>query len=214
LNRITVYIADDHPVVRKGMARLLRTFERIDQIREASNGRELIDLLIEHPADVVILDLEMPRMGGLEAARIIVDRFPKVKILILTMHTEQVFLERLLNLGVHAVLSKATEPEEIERALYSIVDNDFYKNELAQNIRLRIHARADEPTQHLSDREVEILLLICQELTPADISARLQISEKTFFNHRANILIKTGAKNNVGLLKFAISKGLWEPPKS
>ncbi len=208
MKSIKVYIADDHPVVRQGMVRLLSTFKRVSMVKEAANGKDLIDLLAAEPADAVILDVEMPVMGGIEAARIISQRFPAIKILILTLHTEEVFVNRLLDIGVNGLLTKSTEPEELERALYAIVDNDFYKNSIVENSLKKNHrdTSKDHHTK-LSTREIEILILICQDLTPGDISQRLQISEKTFFNHRANILEKTGARSNVGLVRFAIQRG-------
>ncbi len=203
-----VYIADDHPIVRQGMIRLLTTFERVSKVMEAANGKELIDLLSVEPADAVIMDIEMPVMGGIEAARIISQRHPDVKILILTLHTEDIFVNRLLDIGVNGFLTKSSGPEELEKALYSIVDKDFYRNSIVENSLQKHHREVfKDPGHKLSTREAEILVLICQDLTPGDISQRLQISEKTFFNHRAHILEKTGARSNVGLVKFAITKG-------
>jgi DNA-binding NarL/FixJ family response regulator len=206
---ISVYVADDHPVVRKGMARLLKTFGRIGSVGEAANGKELVDLLADELADVVIMDIEMPTLGGVEAAKIISQRFPSVKILVLTLHAEEVFIDKLLDIGVNGFLNKSVEPEELEKALYAVVDNDFYRNAIVERALQKSNrdGKADSYGK-LSTREIEILLLICDELTPGEISQRLQISEKTFFNHRANILEKTGARNNVGLLKFALTKGL------
>jgi two-component system, NarL family, response regulator DegU len=205
---LKVYVADDHPIVRQGMVRLLSTFQRVAMVKEAANGKELIDLLTDEPADAVIIDVEMPVMGGIEAAKIILQRFPDVKILILTLHTEEVFVSRLLDIGVNGILTKSTEPEELEGALYAIIEKDFYKNDLVENSRSKNHKEFDDdhPTK-LSTREIEILILICQDLTPGDISLRLQISEKTFFNHRAHILEKTGARSNVGLVKYAMQRG-------
>jgi len=208
MNRINVYIADDHPIVRQGMVRLLSTFNRVSTVKEAANGKELLVLLAAELVDAVIMDVEMPVMGGIEAAKIIVQRYPEVKILMLTLHTEEVFINRLLNLGVNGFLSKSTEPEELERALYAIVDNDFYRNSIVENSRVKNYREINEnhPTK-LSAREVEVLILICHDLSPGEISNRLQISEKTFFNHRANILTKTGARSNVGLVRLAMQRG-------
>jgi two-component system, NarL family, response regulator DegU len=208
-SKISLYIADDHNIVRRGMARLLKSFNRVQEVVEASNGKELIALIKKKVPDAVILDIEMPVMGGIETAKYINEHFPSVKILVLTMHIEEVFISRLMEYGVHGFLSKSSEPEEVERALYSIVDKDFYRNELMDNVSSRRpHLQEEDAySSKLSTREIEILLLICQELTPGEISERLQISEKTFFNHRANILKKANVRSNVGLLKFARHKG-------
>jgi two-component system, NarL family, response regulator DegU len=205
-NNLTIYIADDHNVVRNAMTRLLKTFNRIGEVKDAANGKELIKLIKEKTPDAVVLDIEMPVRGGIDTAHSILTHFPDVKILMLTMHTEEAFIKRLIDMGVNGFLGKTTEPEEMERAIYSIVDNDFYKGDLLNSSA--ITKKVSDPTlEKLSNRELEILMLICQEYTPGEISTRLNISEKTFNNHRASIIAKTGAKNNIGLYKYAVQHG-------
>lgn len=214
MNKLKVFIADDHTFVRKGMIRLLNTFQRIGEVKEAANGKELINLVNGSIPDVVILDLEMPVMNGFETSKFLLEHCPQVKILILTMHTEEVFILNLMELGVHGFLNKNAEPEEVEQALYAVFDKDFYRNDIV-NLALRNGVKRGTlvvTTSKLSPRELEIMLLICQELSPAEISRRLQISEKTFFNHRTNILSKTGVRGNVGLVKFAYQHGFLELP--
>ncbi len=209
--QLKVYLAEDHTVVRKGMQRLLSTFDRIGTVKDAANGKELLLLIEEEQPDAVILDVEMPIMGGIEAAKIIADRYPAIKILVLTMHNEVVFINKLLDIGVHGLLSKSAEPLEVETALDSIVDRDFYQNEMVRNALANPNGKdSEEKYCRLTNREIEILLLICKELTPGEISSRLQISEKTFFNHRSNILAKTCSRSNVGLIRYAIMKGYFK----
>lgn len=207
MKNINIYIADDHTFVRKGMTRLLKTFNRVGYVAEASDGKELISLVKRTPPDAVLLDLEMPIMGGTEAAKYLVDHFPDVKIIVLTMHTEVFFVLNLIEIGVHGFLSKNAEPEEVERAIYSVIDKDFYRNEIVNNAMLNGVNKIGTASK-LSSREMEILLLISQEYTPAEISMRLQISEKTFFNHRAHILEKIEGRSNVSIVKYAYQHGL------
>lgn len=215
MTKLKIYIADDHTFVRKGMIRLLNTFERIGDVKEAANGKELLSLVEADAPNIVILDLEMPLLNGFDTAKNLVDSHPDVKILILTMHTEEVFILNLMELGVHGFLNKNAEPEEVERALYAIADRDFYRNDIInQVLQNKIKRHRNVGSTHLSARELEILLLICQELTPVEISKRLQISEKTFFNHRANILSKVTARGNVGLVKYAYQHGIIDLPAS
>jgi Response regulator containing a CheY-like receiver domain and an HTH DNA-binding domain len=210
-NKIKVYLADDHNVVRKGMIRLLSTFDRVGEIKDAGNGKDLIKLMSSDVPDAVIMDLEMPVMGGIEAGKHIADVFPDVKILILTMHTEEVFINKLMDIGIHGFLSKSAEPDEVEKALYAVIDRDFYRNDIVERaIEKHTPEEQEEKYAKLTTREIEILLLICQEYTPGEISSRLKISEKTFFNHRSNILEKTQARSNVGLLRFALQKGYFK----
>jgi DNA-binding NarL/FixJ family response regulator len=208
MKKLTIYIADDHNFVRKGMTRLLKTFQRVGEVKEASNGHELIELIRQAPPDAVILDLEMPGMNGTETAKYLVDQYPDVKILILTMHNEEFFILTLIEIGVHGFLNKSAEPEEVERALNAVVDKDFYRNDLVNLALLNSPRRV--ATLKLTARETEILLLICEEFTPTEISARLQISEKTFFNHRTHILSKINVRGNVGIVKYAYQHGLMD----
>jgi two-component system response regulator DegU len=210
-SKLKVYLAEDHNVVRKGMQRLLNSFDGIETVKEAENGKELMSLIEADEPDAVILDVEMPIMGGIEAAKLIADRHPSVKMLILTMHNEEVFINKLLDIGVHGFLSKSAQPEEVEKAIHSIIEKDFYKNEIVRRALNRPNEKnTEEKYCKLTNREIEILLLICQELTPGEISDRLQISEKTFFNHRSNILEKTKARSNVGLIRYALLKGYFK----
>jgi two-component system, NarL family, response regulator DegU len=154
-------------------------------------------------------------LNGFDTAKNLVESHPEVKILILTMHTEEVFILNLMELGAHGFLNKNAEPEEVERALYAIADRDFYRNDIInQVLQNKVKRHRNVGSTHLSARELEILLLICQELTPVEISKRLQISEKTFFNHRANILSKVTARGNVGLVKYAYQHGIIDLPAS
>src|SRR5258708_15624927 len=209
-NKLKVYIADDHTVVRNGMIRLLKTFDRIHVLKEAANGKDLITLIDQEKPDAVVLDVEMKVMGGHETAHYILEHFPDVKILVLTMHSEDVIIDRLMDLGVHGILNKSAEPSEVEQALYAIVDKDFYKNEIVVKALSRFAGKkpGKEIGSKLSSREIEILLLICQEYAPDEISSRLNISRKTFFSHRANIIAKTGVRGNVGLVKYAHQRGI------
>jgi two-component system, NarL family, response regulator DegU len=213
MTKLKIYIADDHTFVRKGMIRLLNTFERIGDVKEAANGKELTMLVQAESPNIVILDLEMPVLNGFDCAKHLVENHPDVKILILTMHTEEVFILNLMELGVHGFLNKNAEPEEVEKALYAIADRDFYRNDIInQVLQNKIKRYRHVGSTQLSARELEILLLICQELAPLEISKRLQISEKTFFNHRANVLSKVNARGNVGLVKYAYQHGIIELP--
>ena len=127
-SKLKVYLAEAllvANVVRKGMQRLLNSFEHIGVVKDAANGKQLIELIeADHP-DAVILDLEMPVMGGIEAAKIIADRYPGVKMLILTMHNEAVFINKLMDIGIRGFLGKSAEPQEVEKALHSIVEKRF-----------------------------------------------------------------------------------------
>ena len=214
MKQLKVYIADDHTLFRKAMVNLLRSFERITDVKDAENGKELLTLIKYELPDVVIVDLQMPVMDGSETSAIILQKYPDVKIIILTMHDSSKFILHMMDLGVHAFLLKNTEPDELEKAIYAVADKDFYHNDLVvavlrKNVNERkIGQRPTFQAAELTEREKEILLLICQELTMKEIGQRLFLSENTVRNHRVNIMEKVGVNNIVGLVKYAYEAGV------
>lgn len=211
---INVYIADDHTLFRKAMVNLLRTFSRVNEVKDAENGKELLELVKKEPPQVVVVDLQMPIMDGVEASEILVRKFPDVKVIMLTMHDSEKYILHMVELGVHAFLLKNTEPEELERAIYTVHDKDFYHNDLVagvlrKSIREQLEARRPEFSRiSLTDREKEILHLICKEMTIREIAIHLNISENTVRNHRVNLMEKIGTDNAIGLVRFAYESGL------
>ena len=209
-----VYIADDHTLFRKAMVNLLLTFERVTEVRDAENGKELLALIKNSPPDVAIVDLQMPIMDGAETCENIINKYPDVKIIVLTMHDSGKFILQMMEMGVHAFLLKSSEPEELKKAIYAVVEKDFYHNDLvAAALRKNVKEKKVRPKHmfdlvELTEREKEILLLICQELTMKEIGQRLFLSENTVRNHRVNIMEKIKVNNIVGLVKYAYDSGL------
>ena len=209
-----VYIADDHTLFRKAMVNLIRTFSKVSEIKDAENGKELINLIKLEAPDVAIIDLQMPGMDGTEASELIIQKYPDVKIIILTMHDSEKYILHMMEMGVHAFLLKNTEPDELEKAIYSVIEKDFYHNDLVASV-LRKNVKEKKAGKRpvflqseLSDREKEVLTLICGELTMKEIGQKLFLSENTVRNHRVNIMEKVGVNNIVGLVKYAYETGL------
>lgn len=198
------------------MGRLVRSFANVGEVKEAPNGKILLDLVKEKPPDVVLMDLEMPVMDGIEATEKLLTKYPDLKIVVLSMHDSQQQIFYLMELGAHGFLLKNAEPEEVQEAITSVVKNDFYQNKLVVDALRKgaINKKRQEGrpmfqnTVSLSEREKEILLLICRELTMVEISEKLSISERTIQNHRARMLDKLGVRNTVGLVKYAYDSGL------
>ncbi len=210
----SVYIADDHTLFRKAMVNLIRTFDKVNEIKDAENGKELINLIKQQAPDVAIIDLQMPVMDGTEASELILQKYPEVKIIILTMHDSEKYILHMMEMGVHAFLLKNTEPDELEKAIYSVAEKDFYHNDLVASV-LRKNVKEKKAGKRpvflqseLSDREKEVLELICGELTMKEIGQKLFLSENTVRNHRVNIMEKVGVNNIVGLVKYAYETGL------
>lgn len=212
MEKIDIIIAEDHTLVRKGLVNLIKTFARIGDVKEAGNGRELLDLLRTYSPNVVLVDIGMPVMDGIAISEIIVSKYPSIKIIIVTMHNDEAIVAKMLELGVHGYLTKNSEPDEFERAIYTVVDKDFYQNELVfSTLRKMLQNKSTKKDKteiiNLTAREIEILSLICQELSYKEISDRLYISEKTIHNHRNHIMEKIGAKNTISLVKYAYEHG-------
>lgn len=214
MKKYKVYIADDHTLFRKAMVNLLRTFDRVQEVKDAENGKELLTLIKYEEPDVAIVDLQMPIMDGAEASEHIIKRNPNVKIIILTMHDSEKHILHMMEMGVHAFLLKNTEPDELEKAIYSVAEKDFYHNDLVATV-LRKNVTEKKSGQRpqfrqaeLTEREREILELICRELTIREIGQKLSLSENTVRNHRVNMMEKVGVNNTVGLVKFAYEAGI------
>lgn len=214
MKKYKVYIADDHTLFRKAMVNLLRTFDRVQEVKDAENGKELLTLIKYEEPDVAIVDLQMPIMDGAETSEHIIKRNPNVKIIILTMHDSEKYILHMMEMGVHAFLLKNTEPDELEKAIYSVAEKDFYHNDLVATV-LRKNVTEKKSGQRpqfrqaeLTEREREILALICRELTIREIGQKLSLSENTVRNHRVNMMEKVGVNNTVGLVKFAYEAGI------
>jgi two-component system, NarL family, response regulator DegU len=203
--KINVCIADDHRLVRQGIATLLSNFDRIGEIYEAEHGKAALEVVREMRPHVVLLDLQMPGMSGLDVCKIIVRDHPDIRVLILSMNDEPEMVELLIRYGAHGFLSKGADGEEVMRAVYDVHDYGRYTNDLVFDA-LRWGSRgAVRPEAHLlTQRELEVLRLICAELTMREIGQRLNISEKTVQNHRASIATKLGVHNTAGMVKYAV----------
>ncbi|QSE98175.1 response regulator transcription factor [Fulvivirga lutea] len=216
MSKWTIYIADDQTLFRKGMARLVKSFRSVKEVKEASNGKEMLELVKQQPPDAILMDLDMPVMDGVEATEKIIAKYPTVKIVILSMHNDYQHILYLMESGAHAFLQKNAEPEEVKLALESVIAKDFYQNELVvEALRKGVmeHGKkmsrpAFEGNSSLTDREKEVLHMICKELTMKEIGDKLSLSEKTIQNHRARIMEKIGARNTVGMVKYAFQIGL------
>jgi two-component system response regulator DegU len=208
--KFRVYIADDHTLFRKAMVNLLQTFDGVKEVKDAENGRELLTLMKYEVPDVAIVDLQMPVMDGAETCENIIEKYPNVKIIILTMHDSDKYVLHMMELGVHAFLLKNTEPDELEKALHSVVEKDFYHNEWVVSI-MRKNVRAQRPSfnnDDLTDREKQIVQLVCRELSSKQIADKLSVSERTIENHRAAIMKKLSVKNTIGLVHYAYQSGI------
>jgi DNA-binding NarL/FixJ family response regulator len=212
--QLKILAVDDHTLFRKGTVMLLETFEEVAEVHEANNGREALDLMKTQPVDILLLDLEMPVLDGWQTAEKVLRRFPGVYIIMISMHNSLEMISDLIEIGVHSYLLKNCTPEEMRKAINTVYNNDFYYNQLvAEALRQKVVEKSNQAARDLTNngltaREVEVLKLICEELTMREIGERLYLSEQTIMTHRKNLMRKTEVKNAVGLVKYAIQNGL------
>jgi len=206
-----IIIADDHNMFLEGLISLLRNVPDIVVVAKAANGKELIELLDENPADIVVLDISMPGMDGVEVTKIIRKKYLNLKILILSTHSNSQIIAKLIRLGANGYLLKNAEKDELLYAIKKINSGENYFSQEVTNIHKEFESNLKNnlsSTTELSNREKEILILIAKQLTAAEIAEKTFISLNTVNTHKRNLLSKLNVKNTAGLVKYAIELGL------
>ena len=208
--KIDIVITDDHKLFRKGIRSLLGDFDFINNVYEAGNGLELLDLLkkTSPKPDVVLLDLKMPEMDGMEANKKLKELYPKIKVIVLTMEDDEQLILHMINEGVNGYLMKNADPDQLEMAIKKVLEKDFYFTDDISSLVFRnfISGKKVEKVVEtvLTHREVQVLELICKEYTAAEIADELALSVRTIDGFRSKLLEKTGTKNMAGLVVYAL----------
>lgn len=209
MSKISVYIVDDHSLFREGMRLLLSNLDYIGNIYEAENGQQFVDGLKTNPVDVALLDIEMPVMNGIEAAKLAREICPGIKIITLSMYSDENYYLSMIEAGACGFLLKNSNFQEVEKAITDVYNDKTYISiEILNNILKHPTKTNSNLTEELSDRETEVLLLICKGLTNVEIADKLNLSKRTVDKHRENLLLKTQSKNTANLVIFAIKSGL------
>jgi DNA-binding NarL/FixJ family response regulator len=215
MKKVRVLLVDDHAILREGIKALLEKQENIEVVAEAANGREAISKVAQFRPDVVVLDISMPLMDGLEATRQMKKESPDVKILVLTMHDDEEYFLQLLRAGASGYVTKRTVSRELVSAIEAVYRGEsFFCPSMARSL-LSNYLRLAKNTEHieqeeLTPREREIVKLIAEGHTNQQIAGLLHRSVKTIESHRANILRKLGIHDSTGLVKYAVRKKLIE----
>ncbi len=206
---IKVVIADDHEIFRKGLKVILNELDEVKVMGEAQNGNELFEILKKTPVDIVLMDIKMPIMDGIEATRKVVEKYPHIKVIALTMFEEISYFNQMIEAGADGFLLKKTNKDEIARAINMVINGEnYFSEEFISNVN-RIHRPSSRNMNiDLTEREQEVLELICKGMSNAEIAKYLGVSPRTVDGHRASLLEKTGAKNSPHLVMFAIKNGL------
>jgi DNA-binding NarL/FixJ family response regulator len=212
---ISALIADDHGIVRVGLRRLLESEPDIKVCAEASDGQEALELAREHNPSLVILDISMPRLGGLETLERLRAEHPDVKVILLSMHGDPTFIESAVALGVDGYILKDGRAGEVIAAVRAVMKGGSYfsppvAREIVEQVRSPKRGGA-EPFTTLSTREREVLRLIADGLSAKEIASSLGISTKTVEAHRTSLMRKLGTRKATELVRYALRHGLVEP---
>ena len=212
-----ILLVDDHKLIRDAIFSYLENDAEFDVIGQVSNGQEAIDFLEQQPIDVVMMDINMPVMDGVASTEAIVKKWPEVKVLALTMMSDNQHIKQMMNAGALGYILKNCTEEEVKEALKTVNGGDtYYSSEVTETVMASMMKRKPMKTSHmvvdipLTEREKEVLRLIIKEYSNQEIADELFISPRTVDAHKRNLLEKTGSKNIAGLVLYAIDKQLFE----
>jgi DNA-binding NarL/FixJ family response regulator len=211
---ISVLVADDHGIVREGLVRLLEADPEITVCGQAADGREVLEQVARSRPDVVILDITMPNLGGLETLERLRVAHPNVKAILLSVHGDPPFVQSAVSLGAEGYLLKNGPASEVLEAVRAVVQGgSYFSPAVAKEIveQLRTPHRGGDPFSVLSAREREVLHLIAEGFSAKEIAARLEISTKTVEAHRTSLMRKLGVRKATELVRYALRHGLVSP---
>jgi len=200
-----VVIVDDHPMVAEGVRAILETYDDIEVIATLCNGQKIIDQVETLAPDVILLDLNMPQVGGITATEIILERRPGTRILILSMHDSAEYISTAMNHGARGYILKDVPTEDIKTAIDTVMRGDVY---LCDGAEAALTPRTRDGREPLTSREQTILLELAQGKSNKEVAATLDISVRTVETHRKNIKRKLGISSTAGLTRYALEHGV------
>jgi DNA-binding NarL/FixJ family response regulator len=214
--KIKILIVDDHDMFRDGVKLLLSSGELAEVIAEARDGKEFLEVIDKVTPDIVLMDIAMPVMDGIEASRIAHEKYPNLKILALTMFGDEKYYYQMIQSGIKGFVLKSSGISELTKAITEVADgNNFFSNELLCKIIANLNSTKNNESnennsEKLTKREVEVLKLIAEGFSNDEIAERLNISATTIRTHRANLLSKTHSNNTASLMMYAIKNKVIE----
>ncbi len=208
MKKINIFLVDDHALFREGLRFLLQKIDFVDQILEAENGLEFLEHIIEVKDCIVLMDIEMPVMNGVEATKKALERDPDLKIIALSMYSEESYLSSMIEAGASGFLLKNSSFNEVKNALTDVMEGkNYYSPHIIQSI-LEIMTNkinnSGKDRDDITQREKDILYYICKGFSNAEIADKLSISKRTVDKHRENLLQKTQSRNTANLVTYAI----------
>ena len=207
--KLKIYIVDDHKLFREGLKLLLSTQDFVQHVYEASSGKEFVESLVLKDCDVVLMDIEMPEMNGIEATECALNLNPNLKVIVLSMYGDEQYYYKMVDVGVKGFVLKNSGIEQVLTAIRKVAEGEnYFSEELLVNIlnHMRSEQKSEEQNfdNEISEREMEILYHVCLGLSNQEIADKLFISKRTVDKHRANLLSKTGCRNTAALVMYAI----------
>jgi len=212
--KIKIAIADDYKIYRDGLKVGLSVDENLLVISEADNGDDLMKELEKEIPDVVLMDLKMPIMDGMEATKLVRKNYPSVKVLVVSMYEDEKFIIHMMENGANGYLLKNAEPDEIRRSIYAVYENGYYFNDVVNKALLKklVLKNNLKPSFNqnveLTERELQVLKLICEEKTAAEIGKEIFLSPRSVEGIRQRLIEKVGVRNTAGLVMFAAKNGM------
>lgn len=216
MKKIKIAIADDYKIYRDGIKVGLAADKNLQVVLEADNGQDLLNGLEKTAPDVIIMDLKMPIMDGMEATKEVRKRFDAIKVLVVTMYDDDKFIIHLMEMGANGYLLKNAEAEEIIKSIYAVHENGYYFNDLVNKALLKklVLKRNFKPSFNqdieFTERELEVLKLICEEKTDAEIGKKISLTPRSVEGIRQKLIEKVGVRNTAGLVMFALKNGMVE----
>jgi DNA-binding NarL/FixJ family response regulator len=216
---ISVLIVDDHKILRDGISAIFDKDSKIKIAGECNDGTEVLDFLKKNKVDVILMDIMMPKMNGIDCTKLVKSEYPEIKVLAMTMHNESSYIQAMLEVGANGYILKNTSGEEMHKAILMLNEGkSYFTNEVTDVVmNSYLHPETNKAKNNkialdidLTKREVDILKLITEEYTNKEIGEQLNISSRTVDTHRRNLLRKIGAKNSIGLIRYAYNSGLIE----
>lgn len=214
MQKIRVLVVDDHTIVRDGICALLALVGDIEVVGEAVNGSEALKMVAELQPDVVLMDIAMPIMGGLEATRRITREFPKTKVLVVTQHDDKEYVFPVIESGASGLISKAAASSELASGIRSVYKGDSFLSPsvaklLVENYQQTAGERnQQDPYNQLTAREREVLKLLAEGFSTQEMADMLVITRKTVEGHKTNLMTKLGIHNRIDLVKYALRRGI------
>ena len=214
MTKFKILIADDHAMIRSGVRSLLQKSKEWTVVGEAVNGKEAIEKFNQLAPDLLILDISMPDMNGMECARLLLSESPEAKIIILSMYDDEDYISRCMEYGVKGYVIKSETGDELEYAVKTVLKGQSYFSSQVQQVIFKKYTtnvtkkKEKEPEIKLTSREIEIVKLISEGLTSHQMADKLFISPRTVETHRSNLIKKTGVKNSIELVKKVEKMGL------